>query len=48
LDTNFDARVNYGALPQTYEDPAHADAWTQVLGDGARGEGDGNGAAGSR
>ena len=26
--------VNYGALPQTYESPAHADAWTGVLGDG--------------
>ena len=31
----LDSRVNYGALPQTYEDPAHADAWAKVFGDGA-------------
>lgn len=30
----LDSLVNYGALPQTYEDPAHKDAWTGLLGDG--------------
>jgi inorganic pyrophosphatase len=30
----LDSLVNYGALPQTYEDPAHKDTWTGLLGDG--------------
>ena len=30
----MDSLSNYGALPQTYEDPAHKDAWTGLLGDG--------------
>ena len=30
----LDSLSNYGALPQTYEDPAHKDAWTGLLGDG--------------
>ena len=30
----MDSLVNYGALPQTYEDPAHKDALTGLLGDG--------------
>lgn len=30
----LDSLVNYGALPQTYEDPDHADEWTGLQGDG--------------
>jgi inorganic pyrophosphatase len=30
----MDSLVNYGALPQTYEDPAHKDVLTNLLGDG--------------
>ena len=30
----MDSLVNYGALPQSYEDPAHKDALTGLLGDG--------------
>ena len=30
----LDSLSNYGALPQTYEDPAHKDAWMGLLGDG--------------
>jgi inorganic pyrophosphatase len=30
----LDSLSNYGALPQTYEDPDHKDAWTGLLGDG--------------
>jgi inorganic pyrophosphatase len=30
----LDSLSNYGALPQTYEDPAHKDAWTGLGGDG--------------
>jgi inorganic pyrophosphatase len=30
----LDSLVNYGALPQTYEDPAHVDAWARAPGDG--------------
>jgi inorganic pyrophosphatase len=30
----LDSLVNYGALPQTYEDPGHKDALTNLLGDG--------------
>jgi len=30
----MDSLSNYGALPQTYEDPDHKDAWTGLLGDG--------------
>jgi inorganic pyrophosphatase len=30
----LDSLVNYGALPQTYEDPAHVDAWARAAGDG--------------
>lgn len=30
----LDSLSNYGALPQTYEDPEHKDRWTGLLGDG--------------
>jgi inorganic pyrophosphatase len=30
----LDSLSNYGALPQTYEDPQHKDAWMGLLGDG--------------
>ena len=30
----LDSMVNYGALPQTWEDPAHLDSFTGVGGDG--------------
>lgn len=30
----LDSLVNYGALPQTYEDPDHTDEWTGLKGDG--------------
>lgn len=30
----LDSLVNYGAIPQTYEDPEHKDAWTGLAGDG--------------
>jgi inorganic pyrophosphatase len=30
----LDSLIHYGALPQTYEDPAHADSRTGLLGDG--------------
>ena len=30
----LDSESNYGALPQTYEDPEHKDAWTGLKGDG--------------
>lgn len=30
----FRSLVNYGALPQTYEDPEHKDEWTGEMGDG--------------
>jgi inorganic pyrophosphatase len=30
----LDSLSNYGAIPQTYEDPQHADAWTGLKGDG--------------
>lgn len=30
----LDSLSNYGAIPQTYEDPHHADGWTGLMGDG--------------
>ena len=30
----LDTLIHYGALPQTWEDPAHKDRWTGLLGDG--------------
>lgn len=30
----FKSLTNYGAIPQTYEDPDHKDEWTGLLGDG--------------
>ena len=33
-DYKLDSLVNYGAVPQTWEDPAHKDEWTGLLGDG--------------
>lgn len=32
-DYHFDSAVNYGALPQTWEDPSHRDASTGFAGD---------------
>ena len=33
-DYKLDSLINYGAIPQTWEDPEHADEWTGLLGDG--------------
>ena len=30
----LDTLIHYGCLPRTYEDPAHRDRWTGLLGDG--------------
>jgi inorganic pyrophosphatase len=33
-DYKLDSLVNYGAIPQTWEDPYHVDVWTKLNGDG--------------
>jgi inorganic pyrophosphatase len=33
-DYKLDSLVNYGAIPQTWEDPHHVDVWTKLNGDG--------------